>query len=261
MNDIAIFGDSFATRMYAETASTEDGFLKEIYAVCNRPYSKKETELLKKNWGVRYKPWVDYLDADVFGASGSDLYYSYNQFINHHKRYEKCIFVITSPYRISTNMNGWIHCSSYDDAVEKIKFSTDFKTKSYFRSLADYFKNIYYKDLEKPKMVHQAMLDSITLKRPDTLFVNGYLDLIAVCNLELEAWNLTHDESQDYKKYLDLRQCHMTRENNKIFAKYILDNLDKSGILDLSTVEWNIPSTEDLKYYLPNTTDLFRRLL
>tara|TARA_B110000285_G_scaffold103520_2_gene117853 strand:- start:152 stop:937 length:786 start_codon:yes stop_codon:yes gene_type:complete len=261
MNNIAIFGDSFSARMYTETPPTAAGFLKEIYALCNRNYNKKEIEILKNNWGKRYTPWVDLLDADVYGHSGSDLYYSYNQFIKNHKNYDKCVFVITSPYRISTNINGWLHCASYEDAVEKIKFSTSAKMKLYFTNLADYFKNVYYQDLEKPMLIHQAMLDSITLLRPDTLFINAYPDLKNVYDLELDAWNMTHDESQDYKKYFDLRQCHMTIANNKILAKHILDNLDKSGVLELSSVKWKIPNTEDCLYHLPNTKDLFVRLL
>ena len=261
MTKIAIFGDSFASRMYLENPPTIEGFLKEVYALCNRTYNKKETELLKKNWGVRYKPWVDYLDADVFGHSGSDLYYSYNQFIKNHKNYDKCIVVITSPFRISTNIDGWAHCASYEDAVEKIEFSTSAKMKLYFTSLADYFKNVFYQDLEKPMLIHRAMLDSMMLLKPNTMFINAYPDLKNVYDLELNAWNLTHNESQDYTKYFDLRQCHMTVANNKILAKHILDNLDKNGVLDLSNVEWKIPSIEDRHYHLPNTTDLFARLL
>lgn len=261
MTNIAVFGDSFAARGYIESTPTEDGFVKEIYKVCNRKYDKDEVEILKSNWGQRYKPWIDYLAADIYGKSGSDLYYSYNQFINNHEKYEKCIFVITSPYRVSANINGWVHCGSYEDAIEKIHFTNDPKMKSYFKGLADYFKNVYYLDLEKPKVINQAMLDSIKLLRPDTIFINSFPDLKNVYELELNAWNITHNESQDYKKYFDLRLCHMTTDNNKIFAKFLLDNLDKSGMLDLSTIEWKIPNTEDRLNHLPNIEDLFARLL
>lgn len=260
MNKIAIFGDSFAARGYNESTPTEDGFVKEIYKVCNRKYNKDEVKILKSNWAKKYKPWVDLIDADVYGHSGSDLYYSYNQFIKNYKNYDKCIVVITSPFRISTNIDGWVHCASYEDAVEKIEFSTSAKMKSYFTSLADYFKNVYYQDLEKPELISRAMLDSMMLLKPNTMFINAYPDLKNVYDLELDAWNLTHDESQDYTKYFDLRQCHMTVANNKILAKHILDNLDKTGVLDLSSVEWKIPSIEDRHYHLPNTPDLFTRL-
>ena len=261
MTKIAIFGDSFASRMHLETPPTMEGFLKEVCALCNREYNKKEIEVLRINWGERYIPWVDFFDADVFGASGSDLYYSYNQFIKHHKNYDKCIVVITSPLRISTNINGWVHCASYDDAIENIEFSTSDKMKSYFTSLADYFKNVYYQDLEKPELISRAMLDSMMMLKPNTMFINAYPDLKNVYDLELDAWKLTHNESQDYTKYFDLRQCHMTVANNKILAKHILDNLDKTGVLDLSSVEWKIPSIEDRHYHLPNITDLFTRLI
>jgi len=261
MNKIAIFGDSFATRTYTEESPTAEGFLKEIYALCNKVYNKKEIDTLKRNWGKRYHPWVDLLDADVFGASGSDLYYSYNQFINNHKKYNKCIFVITSPLRYSSNIHGWLHGASIEDALEGIKFSKGNSFKQYYTSLADFFKNIYYKDIDRIELINQAMIDSITFKRPDTIFINAFPDLKNVYELELKAWNLTHDESQDYNKYFDLRQCHMTNDNNRILAKFVLDNLDKSGVLDLSSIQWKVPSMEDRSYYLPNTTDLFARLI
>lgn len=261
MTKIAIFGDSFAANPYLEFSPITEGFLKEVYNVCNRPYSKKEALLLAENWGKKYKAWMRYLNADVFGHSGSDLYYSYNQFVKHQSNYEKCIFVITSPLRYSTNINGWVHCATYEDAVEKIDFATSLEHKQALKAMSSFFKDLYYKDLDRIEMLNKAMLDSVQKTRPDTLFINAFPDLKQVYDLELEAWNITHDESQNYKKYFDLRHCHMTNANNEILAKYILDNLDNCGILELSSVKWKIPNTEDRLNHLPNIEDLFTRLL
>lgn len=262
MNHIAIFGDSFASRMHLEIPPTEEKFLKALYKLCGRVYNKTEVKLLRDNWGKRYIPWVNFLGADVYAHSGSDLYYSYNQFVKRHHTYEKCIFVITGSLRFSSfATNEWLHCGSIDDAIEKIEFSSDRKTKKYFTTLASFFKDIYYQDMERIEYINRAMIDSIKSIRPDTIFINAFPDLKNVYELELKTWNLTHDQSQDYTNYIDLRQCHMTNANNEILAKKILDNLDESGLLDLSDVEWKIPSIEDRCYYLPNTQDLFTRLL
>lgn len=261
MTKIAIFGDSFAANPYLEFSPTTEGFLKEVYAVCDRPYSKKEVLLLAENWGKKYKAWMRYLDADVFGHSGSDLYYSYNQFIQHHSNYEKCIFVITSPLRYSTNVNGWIHCASHEDAVEKIDFANSTEQKQLLKTMSSFFKDLYYKDLDRIELLNKAIIDSIQKIRPDTLFINAFPDLKRVYDLELEAWIITHDESQDYTKYFDLRHCHMTNENNKILANYITNNINKTGYLECSNIQWQIPTIEDKDYYLPQTQHIFELLL
>lgn len=260
MASIGIFGDSFAANPHLEYNPKTEGFLREVYRVCKKPFSSESVSRLASVWGERYVGWHRHIDADVYGQSGSDLYFSYNQFIKNHQKHEKCVFIITSSFRYSTKSDFWIHCATYDDAVENIEFSTNYTNKQYFKSLANFFKDVYYKDEERVDLINRAMLDSIRLIRPDTIFINAFPDLKRVYDLELEAWNMTHEESQDYTKYFDLRHCHMTNNNNKILADFILDNLDKRGILDLSSVEWKAPSVEERSYYLPNTADLFTRL-
>lgn len=247
MTSIGIFGDSFTANPHSEYNVTTEGFIKEIYKVCRRKYSDEEAELVRAKWGEKYIGWHRHLDACTYGQSGSDLYYSYNQFVKHHKKYKTCIFVVTSAFRYSTNSKGWIHSASYEDAIEKINFTTDYSTKLYFKSLANFFKNIYYNDTERVEFINQAMLDSIKLLRPDTIFINAYPDLKQAYDLELASWNTTHEESQDYTKYFDLRHCHMTNENNKILADFVKNNINKSGYLNLSKVEWN-KGTEKSNY-------------
>ena len=262
MTKIAIFGDSFAANPHTEALSspTTEGFIKEIYAINNRKYKEKELLLLTEKWGQKYKSWTRYLNADVYAHSGSDIYYSYNQFINNHQSYDKCIFVITSPYRFSSfATNEWLHCASIDDAIEKVEFSSDRETKQYFTTLTKFFKDILYKDLKRSDVINQALLDNIKFIKPDTIFINAYPDLKLVYDLELKGWNTTHEESQDYTKYFDLRHCHMTNENNKILADFVENNINKSGYLDLSTVKWN--TTTEKSNYLVNTKNVIDWLL
>ena len=259
MTKIGVFGDSFAANPHLEWNNTAEGFIREVYKGCKRKYSKEDSSMVLSKWGEKYIGWHRNLDADVYGQSGSDLYYSYNQFVKNQQKYEKCIFIITSPFRYSTNFNGWVHCASYEDAVEKIEFAKNYSDKQYFKSLTKFFKDVYYKDDERENLLTQAIIDSIKLARPDTIFINAYPDLKHVYDLELEFWNTTEQESQDYKKYFDLRHCHMTNENNKILADFIKNNINKSGYLDLSNVEWN---TTTLKSnYLVKTNNLIDWLL
>lgn len=258
MTKIAAFGDSFAAKSHLEFNDTQEMFVKEIYDLCNRKYNKQEFSRIREILGSRYKSWMDVLSADTFGGSGSDIYFSYNQFIHNHMSYDKCIFVITSPVRFSSNINGWRHCGSSDDAREKAEWSPN---KKYYSVLADTFEHIFYKDLDRIELINQAMLDNIKTIRPDTIFIDSFPVLKNIYELELKAWNTDHIESQDYSKYIDLRICHMTNENNFILGNYILQNLDKSGYLDLLDVDWRTPTLEDKSYYLPQTHNIFDLLL
>lgn len=262
MNKIAVFGDSFSARMNTEFSPTIDDFIKELFKLNNRPYNKDDEDIMRKNWGEQLISWPELIGADIYGHSGSDLYYSYNQFINNHKNYDKCVFVITTPDRYSTYIDGhWKHAACIDMANEKAKFSQDYNTKKIFNTISNYFKYVLYQDEERVQLIHQAMLDSIVHHRPDTIFINAFNDLVNVYQLELDAWNITHEQADNYNLYVDLRQCHMTDANNKILANHILDNLDSTGVLDLSSVKWKIPNVEDRHYHLPDTKDLFTRLL
>ena len=258
MTKIAVFGDSFAAKSNLEFTDTHEMFVKEIYDLCNRKYNKKEFSRIREILGSNYKCWMDVLGADTYGKSGSDIYFSYNQFINNHKAYDKCIFVVTTPLRFSSNINGWRHCGSAEDAREKMDWS---ENKKYYSVLADAFEHIFYKDLDRIEIINQAMLDNIKYIRPDTIFINAFPDLKNVYELELKAWNTDHIESQDYSKFIDLRMCHMTNENNAILGNYILQNLDKSGYLDVLNLDWKIPTATDKNYYLPQTHNVFNLLL
>lgn len=260
MIKIAIFGDSFAAIQHRENSKTLEGFLKKVYKICDRPFDHKELPELQAAWGARCKSWSTYLDADNYAFTGSDLYYSYNQFIHNHSRYEKCIFVITSPNRYSTNIDGWTHCPSIEGAEEGVLFASNENTKQYFRILRDFFTNIYYRDMDRIELIHQAILDSIVLQRPDTLFIDAFSYLKPVYEMELSTWDLSRAQSQDYTRYVDLRHNHMTNDNNKILADVIKENLNTVGYLDLSKVKWKTPTLDEKEYYLPKTRNLFNLL-
>ena len=246
--------------MSTEESKLITGFVTELCELSGKKYSKKLENQLRNGLKQKYVPWIKVLGADTFAYSGSDLYYTYNQFLKHHKKYDKCIVVITSPIRYSTNIDGWMHCASIEDAKEGIQFATDKATKKVYETLVPFFDNIYYKDLERIELLNKAMLDSIKATRPDTIFVEAFPDLKRVFDLELKTWGISFDESQDYTKYVDLRHCHMTNDNNRILGEYILKNIDNPNI-DISSIQWKTPTLEDKEYHLIKTQDLFTWLL
>ena len=261
MTKIAIFGDSFAARMHQQIFQHNRNIIKQIYKTINRKFDANEIPILSKNWRERCTSWMDYLNADVYGQIGSDIYYSYNQFIKNQKNYEKCIFLITGRYRYSSNISDkWMHCVDISEAIRGTK-DNNLEVRTYYNHLLDFFKNIYFKDLDRIATINQAMIDSILSIRPDTILIEVYPHLESVYQSELRAWNITHEEINNLKTYIDLRECHMTNDNNHIFATYILDNLDTTGYLDLNPIQWKMPSAKEKDFYIVKFENIIGELL
>ena len=92
MSSLAIFGDS-----YAQTGSDVFGKLNDITD------SEQNSQIRKLRKQLRF--WGNMLDYDIsiFGRGGTDLLWSYAQFLEHHSNYDKIIFVITQASRITVN--------------------------------------------------------------------------------------------------------------------------------------------------------------
>lgn len=262
MNKIAVFGDSFASKIHEQML--EDDFsdsLARLYKNAKRQFNPNEIFVFSQNWGKRCISWIDYLDADTYGWMGSDFYYSYNQFIKHQHKYEKCIVVITGNRRYSSKFNNkWMHCVDIPEAFRHAKTNGNVEKRSYYKQLLSFFKNIYFEDLERVDLIHEAMINSILSIRPDTILIHNS-DLESVYKSELKAWDIPYNDFKNILDYVDVRQCHMTNDNNYILANFILQNLNKTGYIDLSTIEWKIPSLEEKKYYLIKIENVFGELL
>jgi hypothetical protein len=229
MSSLAIFGDS-----YADPRTGELGELS----------------------------WVDLIDrknlfnTKNFSHTGSSLWYSYKLFLNHHQEFDKIIFLVTAPNRITlpidSNLKVWNHLN-YQQAKVYVDMTESIQQKHY-KLIVDYYEHIH--DSHKDDSMHRLMIDSIMKIRPDAIVYPCFdFDYIK----EFPLYNITKFEDQYigitdskrielYKNGIrDSRSCHMTEANNGVVADMFLSRLDdiKSN-LDLGKLV--IPD-RDLNYY------------
>ena len=178
--------------------------------------------------------WVDILSEKYnitnFGIPGSGLFYSINEIKKHHLKYDKIILVVTDPGRLQ--LPDWI-----DAGKDKLnKFFTglyDFKlvvpTSNFTNevikeAVKQYF--IYLQNQVYDRYVHSLMVADIKTIRPNIILIPSFgsssfvftgASMYDITLKENTAWGFA-DPAIIAEKYRDRRNCHMTAENNVIFA-------------------------------------------
>jgi hypothetical protein len=179
--------------------------------------------------------WVDILsekyDITNHAVTGSNLYYSINEIKKHH--YDKIILVVTEPGRLQVSnsiplgssqqfINGPLD-QKYLHRTELSKYE-----KLVWEAANQYF--ICLQDDDYDRYTHNLMLEDIKKIRPDIILIPAFFNswynvegvpMLDIYHKENTAWNF--DSTTVVTQYNDNRNCHMTVENNAIFA----DKVDK----------------------------------
>jgi hypothetical protein len=200
---IGIFGDSFASVKYVENTTPT---------------------------------WVDILstkyDVTNHALPGSNLYYSIKLIKDNHLKYDKIILVVTEPGRIK--ISKWL-LSKNDDGEQfvygikdhKITNKNNFNTSKKLAYEAAYQYFLYLKDFDYDNYIHSLMLDDVKSCIAKNNFIiipafnnslhNGnHSSMCQIFEKENTHWNI--DNETINRNYYDFRNCHMTAENNEIFA-------------------------------------------
>ncbi len=228
---IAVFGDSFA----------------DDYNLWPDPY-------------VGVGPsWVDYLrnqniEIDNYSCGGTSLFYSYQKFILKYQEYDKVIFLVTSPGRITVPINDQTEDYYNIASVEnKLKDCFDFERKIKLTAIRDYF--IYVKYDVYDNVVHELLIEDILKKHKDTLLIpcfenskiNNQIPLFNISHFEAEFWNLEEILPNSSEVY-DARKCHMSEENNLMLGQEIY-NWVKNGNYNLTSEKFKNPTKEFSHYF------------
>lgn len=234
-------------------------------------YGDSYADPIKKNPSA---DWMDtlrskYSDVVTYGVGGSNLYYSVCQFKETHHLFDKKILLVTSPFRV------WAKNSSIIPKDHRflpspwyIKSRIDFQ-KTYnndpvsrehniklFEAAIIYMSFVVNKEEEIYK--HQLMIKDILSMDPDTILVpcfhfsgvdnvKGHLG--SIVKKENKAWNTTDEEFINFN-IDDLRNCHMTAENNLIFAEKIIDVIENGTPLSLDQNDFVDPSVDSKEFYI-----------
>jgi hypothetical protein len=177
---------------------------------------------------AKYPSWVKLLrsnkhfEINSFGMSGTSLYYSYKQFLNNHKNFDKIIFVVTVPGRIMIpeyiavpeNNELLRHINNAKISLEHFKKSTTLEFKNACIAAKMYYEYLF--DLEKEELYHRLMVEEIKRIRSDVIIVYtaspiiGEVSLSEISKREITGANLP------IKLFFsnDRRMCHLSKENN-----------------------------------------------
>ena len=202
--------------------------------------------------------WVDHLrdhdlEIDNYSCGGTSLFYSYQKFISTYEKYDKVIFLVTSPGRISVPLGDITEDFNISALKHKLRNCSDAKRKIQLTAIRDYF--IYVKNDTFDNLVHKLLLEDILKKHRDILiipcFENSGIDnqipLFNISHFEAKFWNLTDILPWSDTEY-DSRKCHMCEENNLMLGQEI-HNWVRTGNYNLNQENFKTPTKEFTHYF------------
>jgi hypothetical protein len=214
---LGIFGDSYATQVDYHVG---DSWVK----------------LLSSNF-----------DTTVYAKQGASGYWIYQQFLDNYKKYDKIIYVVTYPLRLSTSFTTVSSVQYLDYVIEKNKkmFNLWGETQQIvIRAIRDYLKfAMTDTEIEKQHVLwHNLMIDKVKQSGKDILFIPAFsypntdfekiIVLHDITRMENNVWGADWVNYKElYNQWSDNRQCHLTVENNKILHRIVFDKIESlSGI-------------------------------
>jgi hypothetical protein len=208
-------------------------------------------------------------DVENYAVSGSSFFYSVDQFNKHHSKYDKIIFVVTGYDRFE--FNSYVSSICNDFTLRKFKHvqnltSVEFALeglkesnanpiiKSALETAKNYY--IYINDDERNMYFHNLMLDDVQRTRPDAILIPAFSHSfpgktvsVAMADIQtLENIHWGYDPFDQINK-TDIRYCHMTCENNEIFANDVISWINNNPMhLDIS--KYKKPVDAMSKYFI-----------
>jgi hypothetical protein len=213
--------------------------------------------------------WVDYLrsqniEIDNYCSAGSCLFYSYQNFISNYQKYDKIIFLVTSPGRITVQMEDkrnedWF---SFSQVENELKHCFDVARKIKLNAIRDYF--IYVKNSTFDDVVHKLLIEDISKKHNDILMlpcfghsgISNQTPLIDLAAFEAKFWNMKELLPNSDTEY-DARKCHLCDENNLMLGQEMY-NWIKTGSYSLKQENFKTPTKEFSHYFRPDPRILLK---
>ena len=225
---IGIFGDSFADPTQMNPTPTWSSILSEKHEV------------------------------DNYAIMGSNLYYSISLILKNYWKYDKVVLVVTQPGRIMIPEN-------YPVSQQKKRFIPGIATISHLKDNIkpgeEYLDKFYQaahqyisllQDLRYEIYVHNLMATDITSRIPNIIAIPAFVSsgihiqknaMMDIYTKECLAWNSFPYSPQDR------RNCHMTAENNVIFASKVEEWINGSPVY-INVDDFVTPANKE--FYLLN---------
>jgi hypothetical protein len=229
---LAVFGDSFG----------------DDYTLWPNPYT-----------GVG-PSWSDFLriqgiEVDNYAGGGASLFAAYQKFIANYQSYDKIIFVVTTPGRITVPMdNITVDWYSYSQARNELKYATNPARRTKLKAICDYF--IHVKNDDYDNVTHKLMIKDILEKHDSVLMlpcfensgIDGKIPLLKISEFEANFWNFKNTILPNSDTEYDSRKCHMCEENNLMLGQEVY-NWVKTGNYNLTPDKFKTPTKEFSHYF------------
>ena len=221
---LAIYGDSF-------------GFRDQIYI-------RKEFKHVGLSWPALLEQ--DY-DITHYCVPACDVWYSYDHFLKHHEKYDYNIFIVTGSDRLSVNLpTGWVHSHGYDSAVGKLRTEKDKEKQKVLEATKHWFKYIHR--FEKEKQIKKLIVNDVRQKGALLIDSFGENGLYNITEMENNVWNKKLKYNFNLDNTIDIRHCHMTKENNLIMYDLIKEAI-KNNTWNFNIDNFIKPTFEEKDLY------------
>ena len=188
---------------------------------------------------------------------GSSIYYSYQEFLKHHEKYDKIVFVVTDPirwikgYKLSKNEDRIIHLSSYAVVENWLQLNPDMRLED--RCIVEALKGYYLFLVDDPscQVIANLMLNHMRQLRPDIILIPIARNLLNMSTVGFDSYlDLLHIEmgvgtSFDYGKFLQKNYeyrlaCHLSKEMNIVVENDVMNALE--------TGKWNPNDPKSIRH-------------
>lgn len=203
-----------------------------------------------------------------FCESGAGLWYSFNQFLEHNKKFDLNIFLPSQNTRFSIylpEMKKTLHMvPGYQDGqdIRNLKVQWAPVDNSILDAAAGYVDHIL--DYKKEDYTGKLLVKEIHKIRPDTLIIDCFYELALnepvdgeVITLsyfsesEIRHWRMNSSIFKRQKKdnLEDFRKCHLSDENNVMLAKKILKCIENNeNLVKFHLSDFQLPSKSKTHY-------------
>lgn len=226
---IAIYGDSFGA-----------------YPICMKDY--QGYEYVGNAWWEHLAETYNITNYCEWSAS---LLFSTDQFLKTHHNFDKIIFLVTHPGRITVKHNdSYRHFVNYEYSTF---WKKDAKKDNWTELLSAVLMHYQYiANDEYSLLQHKSYINLIKQERPDAHLIPCFKNSIDntvnnLCDIflkEQQHWKIDYDVGK-----WDIRKGHLSKENNYILYKCIVEMLTY-GVLDIDLDKFTYPALPKEKYIL-----------
>lgn len=217
--------------------------------------------------------WTQWLQAkghslDVWARSGTSIWYTYRQFLEHHEKYHYCVVMITEISRSPIRDEPMISTISPDYLDSQVDMARDLQQKERLRAARLWL--LWAQHIENQWDQARLYVREMQRLRPDALIipcfgvvsdqaqVKDWLD-IKGRSPEIPGWQgqtlwaVSELDHQHYgldltQPFRDLRHSHMNDHNNQVFSEEIHEWIS-GGPEPLQTIDRYRTPTEPRDFY------------